>query len=254
MCVDDGVGDVCPGVGRIRGGRAVATGHSSSGGQGGGCHDHHQWHRARAFKLLPPAARGDAATSGIAWLKTYTASPEFKQQYAQIRQTHKPLPPEFTGTPEDEITKADEEQKRKEEESTKALAALPADQRAQIEQAMKAAQAQMNTPEMHQLRLNSIKSDRAQRTKEYDTELAQWQSDFPESPTPVIVKRLREFLAASADVDFAAKVVTQNGQTRFVSDAYERKPREWKFCFRAGKEATGAARTAAQTWLKELGG
>ena len=36
--------------------------------------------------------------------------------------------------------------------------------------------------------------------------------------------------------------------------AYERKPGQWKMCYRAGKEATAAARAAVQAWLKELGG
>src|SRR5258705_6494934 len=106
---------------------------------------------AAAFKLMPAATRGEVATAGVAWLKAFTASPEFKQQYAQIRETHKPPPPEFAGTPEDEIKKADDDQKRQAEESKKAIAALPADQRAQIEEALKAAQAmiaQQNTPEM----------------------------------------------------------------------------------------------------------
>ena len=38
---------------------------------------------AAAFKLMPAATRAEVATAGVAWLKTYTASPEFKQQYAQ---------------------------------------------------------------------------------------------------------------------------------------------------------------------------
>ena len=114
---------------------------------------------AAAFKLLPASARAEVATAGVAWLKTYTTSPDFKQQYAAIRESHKPAPPEFYGTPEDELKKADEEQKQQAEESKKALAALPAEQRAQIEEAMKAAQAmtaQMNTPEMRKTRLDAI--------------------------------------------------------------------------------------------------
>src|SRR5687767_11837843 len=67
---------------------------------------------AGAFKLMPAAARAEAVAAGVAWLKTYTASPEFTQKYAAIRETHKPPAPEFPGTPEEEIKKADEEQKQ----------------------------------------------------------------------------------------------------------------------------------------------
>src|SRR6266508_1491638 len=49
---------------------------------------------AKAFKLLPPAARAQMATAGVAWLKAYTASPEFTREYAQVRQAHKPAPPQ----------------------------------------------------------------------------------------------------------------------------------------------------------------
>ena len=119
---------------------------------------------AAAFKLLPAAARGEVATAGVAWLKSYTASPPFKQQYAGLRESHKPAPPEFAGTPDDELKKADEEQKQQAEESKKAIASLPAAQRAQIEEVMKSAQAitaQMNTPEMRKMRLDGIVAGRA---------------------------------------------------------------------------------------------
>jgi hypothetical protein len=201
---------------------------------------------AAAFKLLPPAARGEAASAGVAWLKTYTASPAFTQQYAEIRAAHKPTPPE--------LKKADEEQKQQYEASKKAMAALPADQRAQVEEAMKAATAQMNTPAMRKMRLDGIVAGRAERTTQYQQELATWTRNFPESAAPVIAKRLREFLALSADVDFAATLTPRNGKMVFENPAYEQKPGQWKTCYRAGKEATTAARAAAQAWLKELGG
>jgi hypothetical protein len=212
---------------------------------------------AGAFKLMPAGARAEAVAAGVAWLKTYTASAEFKQKYAAIRETHKPPAPAFAGTPEEEIKKADEEQKQQAEESKKALAALPADQRAQIEEGLKAAQAaaaQMNTPEMRKTRLDAINAERASRTRQYEQELATWQRNYPESAGPVIARRLREFLAISADVDFAAKLTSRNGKMVFENPAYEQKPGQWKMCFRAGQEATTAARAAAQAWLKELGG
>ena len=212
---------------------------------------------AGAFRLMPAAARGEAAAAGVAWLKSYVASPEFARQYADMRQQQKPAPPEFAGTPEDELKKVDEEQKQQQEESKKAIAALPADQRAQIEEALKAAQAsiaQANTPEMRKTRLEAIKAERAARTTQYQQELATWTRTWPESATPIMAKRLREFLAASADVDFAATLTPRNGKMAFENPAYEQKPGQWKLCYRAGKEATGAARAAVQAWLKELGG
>jgi hypothetical protein len=210
----------------------------------------------KAFNLLPGPARAGVATAGMAWLRTYTASPEFKQQYARIRQDHKPAPPRFEGTPEDELKKADEEQRQQAEDSKKAIAALPADQRAQIEEALKAAQvmtAQMNTPEMRKSRLGGITADRAVRMKEHEADLATWSRDYPEDPSAAIARRLREFLEISAEVDFAAPLTSRNGKMVFADEQYEQKSPQWKMCYRAGKEATAAARAAAQAWLRELG-
>jgi hypothetical protein len=104
------------------------------------------------------------------------------------------------------------------------------------------------------MRLDAIKTERAERTTQYQQELANWKRDYPESAGPMIARRLREFLATSADVDFAAKLTPRNGKMVFENDAYEQKPAQWKMCYRAGKEATTAARAAIQGWLKELGG
>jgi hypothetical protein len=211
---------------------------------------------AKAFKLLPAAARAQMATAGVAWLKAYTASAEFTRQYGLVRQAHKPTAPQFEGTPEDELKKADEEQARQAEESKKAIAALPPEQRAQIERAMSAAQAmtaQMNTPETRKSRLEAIASGRADRMKEHAQAIAAWTRDYPENPAPIVTKRLREFLAISADVDFGAALTSRNGKMVFENQGYEEKPAQWKLCYRAGKEATTAARAAVEAWLKELG-
>jgi len=209
-----------------------------------------------AFKLLPPSARADAATAGVAWLKAYAASPEFKEQYAKIRANHRPQAPTFEGTPEEELKKAADEQAQQAEESKKALASLPPDQRKQIEDAIKQAQdtvAKMDTPEVRKSRLEAIKAKRDEETREYQKALSDWQRDFPENPNGAIARRLREFLAASADVDFNAKLRPEDGRMLFENSTYQNKPAPWKLCYRAGKEATAAARAAVQAWLTELG-
>lgn len=212
---------------------------------------------SRAFKLLSPAARAEAATAGVAWLKIYTTSAEFRQQYGRIRETHKPEAPQFDGTPEDELKKSIDEQKQEADESKKALASLPPDQRKAVEQALAAAAtmvARMDTPEMRKMRLDGIAMARAERMKEYEQALANWRANYPDDPAPAIAKRLREFLAFSADVDFGAKLKAQGTRMRFENPAYEAKGSQWKLCYRAGREATTAARAAVSGWLKELGG
>jgi hypothetical protein len=212
---------------------------------------------AQAFKLMPAAARAQAATAGVAWLKTYTASPDFRRQYLQVRDNHKPEPPSYDRTPEQEVQRADEEQKEQLEESRRALAGLPAEQRKALEEALKTAAdlvAKENTPDTRKMRLDAIRLTRAERAKEYDDAVAKWKRDYPDDPKPVIARRLREFLQLSADVDFNAKLRTEGGVSKFENPAYQAKSSQWKMCYRAGKDATAAARAAVQAWLSELGG
>jgi hypothetical protein len=212
---------------------------------------------AQAFKLMPPAARAQAATAGVAWLKAYVASPDFMRQYLHVRDSHKPQPDTYERTPDQEIQKADEDQKQQFEESKQAIASLPPEQRKAMEESLKNATdmvAKMNTPENRRMRLDAIKAERAERAKEYDAAVAKWRQDYPDDPKSVVVRRLREFLQLSADVDFNATLKTQDGRSVFENPAYQAKSSQWKLCFRAGREATTAARAAVHAWLIELGG
>lgn len=212
---------------------------------------------SQAFKLLSPAARADAAKAGVAWLRIYTASDAFAQQYARIRQTHKPEAPQFDGSPEDELKKEAEERQQQAEESKNALASLPAEQRKAVEQALQASAAllaQADSSEMRKVRLAAITLARAEQAKQYEQALANWNRNYPENPAPAIATRLREFLAMSAGVDFAATLKAQGTRLQFENPAYEAKASQWKLCYRAGREATTAARAAVSAWLKDLGG
>lgn len=71
-------------------------------------------------------------------------------------------------------------------------------------------------------------------------------------PKAQLAKRLEAFLAATADVDFAAATRQSGGLKMFEKPEYESKPSEWKMCYRAGKETTEALRAFAQGWLEEL--
>ena len=142
---------------------------------------------AQAFKLMPPAARAQAATAGVAWLKTYVASPDFTRQYQQARANHKPEARTYDMTPEQELQKADEDQKQQLEDSKKAIAALPAEQRKAQEEALKSAAdlaATMNTPESRKMRLDAIRAERAEHAREYDAAVVKWKQEYPGDPKP----------------------------------------------------------------------
>lgn len=69
------------------------------------------------------------------------------------------------------------------------------------------------------------------------------------NPDVTIRRRLEAFLEMSQTVDFDARL---NGR-QFADPEYEAMSGEWKMCFRAGREATLAAREEAEAWLEELG-
>jgi hypothetical protein len=94
---------------------------------------------------------------------------------------------------------------------------------------------------------------RADRDRQHQDDLKQWEERYPADHNVLLAKRLRDFLAATADVDFNAALVTTGRVRRFAEPRYEQKPAAWKMCYRAGRESTEAARAAATAWLKELG-
>lgn len=64
--------------------------------------------------------------------------------------------------------------------------------------------------------------------------------------------RSLEFLEATSDVDYDAKLVSRGGKMRFANEDYESKSANWKLAYRAGREATEKARAFASVWFAEL--
>jgi hypothetical protein len=212
---------------------------------------------ARAFKALSPEARAQAAIAGVAWLKAYVASPDFKKAYADLRTRHKPDAPSYSTTPEQDVEKQHQESKTNPDDVKKMLDALPPDQRKAMEEVLKQTQAQLaalDTPENRKMQIEAVKRNREQEQKQYQEDVAKWGRDYPENPTPLVVTRLKEFLDRTANVDFTAKLTGTGTSQQFANPDYQNKDTDWKMAFRAGKEATAAARTAVAAWLKELGG
>lgn len=59
-------------------------------------------------------------------------------------------------------------------------------------------------------------------------------------------------LDETSGVDFAAQTKPVSRTRRFERADYEKKPRAWKTCCRAGREACDAARAFASGWLAAL--
>lgn len=209
---------------------------------------------ASMFKTLSGPARGALVQELGAWAKSYATSSAFRTAYAAYRTSVAPEAPKFEGTVDEEFNRKKASDAAQMAESKKGLEKLPADMRKQAEEAMKQAADMMNTPEMQKMIREGIASSRRQAQEQYQEALATWQSTYPENPNSLIAKQLRRFLEASADVDFGAELVSKGPKMVFVNPEYEKRSRDWKLCFRLGREAVTEGRTIANAWLKELGG
>jgi hypothetical protein len=210
---------------------------------------------AQSFKAAAAPVRARLAEGAIAWAKSYTASADFAQKYAERRTARKPVEPEFNGTPEEELQRRIDEQVKSLEESKASIASMPPEMRKQMEEAVNQAAAairQLNTPEMRTMQLTGIQSERQGEMTQYQQAMERWGTEFPENANMAIARRLKAFLETSADVDYSAAVQARNGKMMFVNEAYEDKSSEWKLCYRAGREPVEAARRAATAWLSEL--
>ena len=86
------------------------------------------------------------------------------------------------------------------------------------------------------------------RQHNYDAAKAKFDTDHPADAGQLLRRKLEEFLAMSAAVDFDAKL---DGR-RFADPAQEHQSDAWKRCYRAGRPAVEAARSLAQEWLRSL--
>jgi hypothetical protein len=211
---------------------------------------------AKTLKPALPASRATMVRNAVAWARAYTESPAFKAEYERRRQGARPAPPEAKGTVDDEMARQSAERKTDLEEMMKGLAQLPPDTRKSMEAAIKeagAANRKMETdPQMVAMLRQGIEAQRASEQEAYQGRLEAYGRRWPADPKALVARRLKEFLEVSADVDFDARLVPAGKLMRFADAGYEQKPPTWKLCYRAGREATAAAREAAQAWLKGI--
>jgi hypothetical protein len=210
----------------------------------------------KVFKSLPGAARETVVRSGLAWIKSYVSSAEFKAAYAERRERMKPETPAPRPSADDQTSRMKADMEKSIAEMKKNMGAMDAEMKKVMEASIQAMRAQMKQmeedPQQKQLMRQMAEMSAAEDKKGHEEKLKEWERRYPADPRSLIKSRIREFLAVSAGVDFAAKLLPRGDKMVFARDEYEQKPAEWKICFRAGKEATAAARAVAATWLAEL--
>ena len=221
--------------------------------------------RTAFLKAATNEARVAMVNAALTWAKAFTESPEFAKRFATARTQAEPR------LAMGRKWSADEELTRRQ---------ILLDQRIATEKKrLEAPASPRQTPEQQQAqrasteqRIKTMEADRARyddpaaraelrrpleaEDQRYAEEHARWEEDFPADPRAAIARRLREFLALSATVDFGAGLVPcrSSSQRRacFADPLYEKKPQEWKRCFRAGKLPVEAAQAFATNWLREL--
>jgi hypothetical protein len=210
-------------------------------------------------------ARVALVNGALTWAKEYAESPEFAKRYATTRTSAEPrLPMGRKWSAEEELTRRQTlldqriaaEKKRLEEPP--AARQTPEQQQAQRKRSeerianMETERARYDDPAARA----ELRKPLEVEDQRYKEEYARWEEDYPADFRAAIARRLSDFLSLSATVDFSAKLVPCKNSWQhhscFADPAYEKKPPEWKRCYRAGKQPVDAARTFATTWLRQL--
>jgi hypothetical protein len=207
---------------------------------------------SRAMKAIPPAARGEVITTLLSWVRTYVESDAFRRAWTEQRLSNEPRPPAFEGTVDDELRARREEQRASIEEQKARLGELPPEIRKSIEEVIVQQEQMMADPELQRIMRQGAEQARKHEAEEHTRRLAEWKTEYPEDPRAIGAARLKAFLGACADVKYDAEVVTVDREQRFADPALERKPAEWKLCYRTGREGVDAARAFATSWLADL--
>ncbi|MGI5860449.1 MAG: hypothetical protein ACOX6T_00160 [Myxococcales bacterium] len=201
-----------------------------------------------SLKALPASKRPEVVRALGQLAKAYFSSEAFQKRYAEARQAaqpQKPAPPKPGKVLAAEVKAELERNLAGTEDQIKLL---PPDQQATVRQALAEMRAVVPT--------DPVLLEQAEQAR-YQDELRRYEEararQPPEDPRKAVKAGLERFLELCDGVDFKAKLVGEEGSPRrFERGDYESKPNEWKACFRAGKEATEAARAFAREWLKTL--
>jgi hypothetical protein len=209
------------------------------------------------FKAASGEQRAAMTRAAIAMARTFAESEEFARRYALYRETQKPQRSSAARTGDEARALQQQAIEQAVKEAMASAARLPADARQQLENSiaeMRKQIAELNADASYRAQVDAAAAAAAKEDDaELGRQLAVFHQEFPEDLDALISRRLRQFLLACSDIDFAAKVeVAPDKKLRFVNAAYERRSAEWKLCYRAGKPAVDAARRAAEDWLKTL--
>jgi hypothetical protein len=206
----------------------------------------------KAFRSASPEQRAAIVRGLGGFLKTYAQSDAFRRRYAAAREANRPRPRE-AGKSLEEMDREQDAALAEMEANIKSMPAEMREQMAQTVKELKAQQAEFRKDKaLRAMMQDSLTQQQIANEAAHKQDLAEYEANYPANPDALIARRLQTFLEISGTVDFGAKLVKRGSQLRFESPDYEARPPEWKLCYRAGQEATEAARAFAAEWLKTL--
>ncbi|MGA9119471.1 MAG: hypothetical protein WB699_08895 [Bacteroidota bacterium] len=213
---------------------------------------------------LKTIARGDRAAIVKQvgdYARAFAQTDDFAKRYAEYRETRKPTPPD----PPKSMDELKKEQKENMEKAIKSTEESMKSMSPELQESMKStldmfkeqlkAIDDPNNPTYSKDMEQAMQEGYETQKQQYEQAVVQWQKDYPSSPAGMVQKWLEKFLAATDGVDYNAKLIDGIGKTKmFANPEYERKPDQWKMCFRAGKETVEAGRAYVRAWLHDLAG
>ena len=210
-----------------------------------------------AYRKVPEAMRGQVTTGLFQWAVAFANSPAVKAAYPGFRAAAKPPRTHYPRTIDEEMKKRYDDLVAANRQSRQVAASLPPADRDKLLANLKAMEDLMQSPAGQRSERAALEAMRAPDQAGDDEAFRAWEERFPEDLQKFFARRLREFLAATAAVDFEARKKTIRGMAGeilgFVEPRdYEQKPWQWREAFLVGPDATSAARAAAESWLKQI--
>jgi len=188
------------------------------------------------------------------YIKTYIQSPQFATAYEETRKANAPAGRADMATLKKlRLERIEEEMAEMESKlknatgSNQQLLQLSLNQLKQEREALK----NPRHP-MHQDYVSNLTEEEDANVAQSHNALQGFTEQYPPTVKALIMKRLREFLVLTANINFSAKLVQEGNKKVFADPALEARDGNWKKCFRAGPETISAARHFAQQWLQEL--
>lgn len=206
------------------------------------------------LKSLIPEKRAATVKELGDYIRQYTSSVAFQEQYRDDREAARPV------HAKEKIVKELEDVKKQKAELEKESQAAAGDMKkllgatlSLLEMQQKALENPGNPGSTEgALYIAGFLGTAIVSEEEFQAALVKFEQEYPASVNAMLRKRLQQFLDLTADIDFNAKLEKRGAQTVFADPALEAKSYHWKLCFRSGRETITAARSYAQQWLSEL--